>query len=157
MKVLNLFRIKNLLQNMSHYMSTILTIWIVITFIPGCCVRRLTHERLQGVLWMQTSGEYAAVVLQTFKLARFRLEEALNDSNWTAEIEQQSQEYSYLPPAIVVDIDESILNNTPFQARIIKNNKDFDSQMWRDWVREAKASAIPGAVQFLQYAHTSSL
>ena len=57
-----------------------------------------------------------------------------------------------MPPAIIVDLDETILDNRPFQMRLIREGRDFDEELWNEWVTNARVEAIPGSVEFLQYA-----
>jgi acid phosphatase len=77
----------------------------------------------------------------------------LEDSYWTASVEQSNSDYiSSLPPAIILDIDETVLDNSPFQARMIKQGKSYNSADWNAWCNEANAEAIPGAVTFTREA-----
>jgi len=71
----------------------------------GDPLRGLSHEQLQGVLWVQTSAEFEAVLTSTFAAARAALEPALDDEAWTAALEQQG-DVSGRQPAVIVDVDE---------------------------------------------------
>jgi acid phosphatase len=109
------------------------------------------HENLNAVLWVQTALEYEASALQAFRLARIQLDAALADPRWTAAIEQQG-DASKLPPAVIVDVDETVLDNSYYQARMIRDNTVYAAATWDPWVEEARATAVPGAVEFAQYA-----
>jgi 5'-nucleotidase (lipoprotein e(P4) family) len=61
---------------------------------------------------------------------------------------------SNLKRAVVVDVDETVLDNSHYQAELIVNRQPFTSASWIEWCNRAKASAIPGAVDFLKYAAT---
>ncbi len=74
---------------------------------------------------------------------------ALRDPNWNAVLEQ-GDHGGDLPPAIIVDIDETILNNAGHAARAIIARKGFVQEIWRAWVRETVAPAVPGAVDYLR-------
>ena len=106
---------------------------------------------LMATLWVQNSAEYEAITLQTYKQAEAKLAEALEDSSWTASVEQHSG-FSKLPPAIVLDIDETVLDNSYYQARLILDNDSFSEESWADWVYESNATAIKGAVKFTKMA-----
>lgn len=108
-------------------------------------------EKLNAVLWVQAAAEYRANALQAFNNARFMLERALADRTWTA-LGEQTGDYSALPPAVVLDIDETIIDNSPSEARRIHSGTPFTEEEWAKWVDEAKAEAIPGAVDFTQEA-----
>jgi len=142
----------------------ILLIGISMTGLIGCagtapkhatpehnCTHRITHENLNAVTWMQTSGEFPALSHQAFNLARLALDKALADNSITAAVEQ-SGDYQTLPPAIITDADETIIDNSPFQAWVTKENLDYGKETWARWTSKAEAEAIPGSVEFLQYA-----
>lgn len=112
---------------------------------------RHTHENLNAVLWMQTSVEYRAVTEQAYRLARLQLDAALTDPTWTAAVEQTG-DVSHLPPAVVLDLDETVLDNSGFQARQALDSLPYTEASWNAWCEERRAGAIPGAVEFLRYA-----
>jgi 5'-nucleotidase (lipoprotein e(P4) family) len=101
---------------------------------------------------MQRSAEYKATTLGAFALARIRLEQALTDANWTAAPREQTGAYQALPPAVLLDIDESIIDNSGYQAWMTLNDTLFDPKTWNAYVNTVTSLAIPGAVEFAQYA-----
>ena len=109
------------------------------------------HENLNAVVWMQTAEEYEATALQAYRLAQMQLEAGLKDPSWTAALEQTG-DFAKLPPAVVLDIDETVLDNSYFQARQVRDRAPYSEERWGEWVREARATAIPGALAFTQYA-----
>lgn len=109
------------------------------------------HENLNAVLWVQTALEYEASALQAYRLAQLQLEAALADRSWTAALEQQPGASS-LQPAVIVDVDETVLDNSYYQARMIRDNTSFTATTWDPWVLEARATAIPGAAEFARFA-----
>jgi 5'-nucleotidase (lipoprotein e(P4) family) len=110
------------------------------------------QSALNSTLWAGTAVEHDAAALQTYHLAKLMLDRALRDRTSTAAIEQQGVAFRVLPPAIIMDIDETILDNSPFEARLLAKGTGYDATMWQDWVAEAKAKPIPGAVDFARYA-----
>jgi 5'-nucleotidase (lipoprotein e(P4) family) len=115
-----------------------------------------THENLNATLWMQTAVEYRASALQAYHAARLALDAAVADPHWSAATEQ-SADASTKPLAVVLDLDETVLDNSPFEARMIAGSTadtpvPYDEAVWRRWVAERKATAIPGAAEFLRYA-----
>ncbi|UCC55267.1 MAG: hypothetical protein JSU75_07755 [Gammaproteobacteria bacterium] len=110
-----------------------------------------SHEMLNATLWAQSSAEYEAVTRQVYRVARANLDEALADPHWRAALEQTG-DYADLPPAIVLDLDETILDNTSYEVRIIRELKKYSRASFADWCREVDAPAIPGAKEFLDYA-----
>jgi acid phosphatase len=107
---------------------------------------------LYATLWIQTSAEYRASAWQAYAAARSSLERALADSTWTAAIEQEGTDFGRLPPAIILDVDETVLDNSPNQARLIRSGGEFDPDSWEEWVEESRAPPVPGAPEFLTRA-----
>ncbi|MDR9419044.1 5'-nucleotidase, lipoprotein e(P4) family [Gracilimonas sp.] len=111
------------------------------------------NKTTQATLWVQNAAEYKAHALQAYNTAERMLPLAIEDSYWTASINQEeNQNFSSLPPAVILDIDETVLDNSPFQARMIKQGKTFNVEDWNAWCNQAEADAITGAVAFTNYA-----
>ena len=94
-----------------------------------------------AILWTQASGEMRALSYQAFNLARMVLDRDL-----------RMRHRGRLRPAIIVDIDETILDNSRYQATLLKNHQTHSGQRFTEWVNRAEAAALPGAVEFLRYA-----
>ncbi|MGH9458717.1 MAG: 5'-nucleotidase, lipoprotein e(P4) family, partial [Thermoanaerobaculia bacterium] len=112
---------------------------------------RADHRLLYATLWLQTAAEYRAAALQTFTTAGRAVEDALADPVWTAAVEQETAPAG-LPPAVIVDIDETVLDNSPYEARLIRDRETFSGETWNAWVEERAALAVPGAVEFAREA-----
>ena len=110
------------------------------------------NDLLNAVLWMQRSVEYKASALTAFALARLRLDQALTDPSWTAAPKEQTGAYQTLPPAVILDIDETILDNSGYQAWMTLKDTTFDPKTWNAYVNTVSSVAIPGAVEFSKYA-----
>ena len=109
-------------------------------------------ETVRATEWVRTSAEYRALSLQAYSAAGATLEQALADSGWTAALEQEGTPFRDLPPAVILDVDETVLDNSPFQERMIRQDSDFDPGEWARWVDEASAEAVPGALSFTRRA-----
>ncbi|HVJ39051.1 MAG TPA: 5'-nucleotidase, lipoprotein e(P4) family [Stenotrophomonas sp.] len=110
-------------------------------------------DNLNAVLWMQRSEEYRALSEQTYRAAADRLDEALKEANWDALVpEERGNTAKGLKPAVVMDVDETVLDNSPYQARLIRDNQEYDEVTWSQWVAEKKAKALPGVVDFAKAA-----
>ena len=106
---------------------------------------------LNGTVWMQTSAEYAALTTQAYRAAGLAVTAALADPNWTAAYEQ-TNDFRGLPPAVILDLDETVLDNSAQEVGVIRSGKPFTEEGFVKWVKEARAGAIPGAVEFLHAA-----
>ncbi len=99
-----------------------------------------------GILFMQKAAEYRALCYQAFNLARMSLDADEKNRRKLPKTERKK------PRAVVVDIDETMLDNSPAQADSIKNRSPFNLKEWYAWGEMRKAKAIPGAVEFANYA-----
>lgn len=116
------------------------------------------HEKLQGSVWIQKSGEYSAVALQTFNMAEKNLDQALNDPTWTAVLGQKADlPNEQLKPAVILDLDETVLDNSAFNAYLIENNMEHNPSIWGQWVMAAEARLVPGAKEFLQVVESKNV
>jgi 5'-nucleotidase (lipoprotein e(P4) family) len=112
-----------------------------------------THDNLNAVAWVQTSVEYRAITTQTFRAAADHLDVALKEKNWDALIPgERGNAAAGLKPAVVMDVDETVLDNSPYQARLIRDGKEYDEISWDQWVAEKKAKPLPGVVDFARAA-----
>src|SRR5262245_58945936 len=114
-------------------------------------------DLLNAVLWMQRAVEYKASALTAFALARIRLDQALEDRNWTAAPKEQTGTYQSLPPAIILDIDESILDNSGYQAWMTVKGTSFDPKTWNAYVNTMTSLPIPGAPELAKYADSKGV
>jgi 5'-nucleotidase (lipoprotein e(P4) family) len=111
------------------------------------------HDNLNATVWMQTAAEYEAIVRGTYAAALVLLDAALADPAWNALPEsERSEGFESLPPAIIVDADETMIDNSPFQARGVREVLGYSRERWLAWVNERRARAMPGAVEFAQQA-----
>jgi len=92
-----------------------------------------------AILWTQSSAEYRALAYQTFSLAKLR-------------IDQDLRHRSAKRRAVIVDVDETVLDNSRFQAELVLRDAAYTAENWKAWCDRAEAGAVPGAVDFLKYA-----
>ena len=109
------------------------------------CCGSCPHDRMEmAILWLQRSAEVKALFYQGYNLARMELDRQLR-----------------LNPgkklAVVVDIDETVLDNSPYQAQRMKAGKGYTTKSWNRWCNKASAKALPGAKGFLRYASSKGV
>lgn len=110
------------------------------------------NDFLESVFWTQRSVEFKGNAMGIYALARLRLEQGLADKSWTAAPVEQKGDFANLPPAIVLDIDETLLDNSPYQAWQVRTNTPFSVKTWNEFCNARISRAVPGAVEFTQYA-----
>lgn len=96
---------------------------------------------LYSTLWMQTAAEYRACAYQAYNYA-------------TLILKQDMQKTYDKPRAIIVDVDETVIDNTVYEAWQIKDNIKYPDK-FDDWINSAEGQAIPGAKEFLNFAADS--
>ena len=101
-----------------------------------------------GVLYMQKAAEYRALAYQAFNVARMQLDADFDKKN----LKGLPKAARKMPRAIVLDIDETMLDNSPAQALGIKTNTPYNPADWYKWSKLEKAKPVPGAVDFVNYA-----
>ena len=94
-------------------------------------------------LFQQKAAEYRALCFQAYNIARLRLDEYKPLTN--------------KPRAIVTDIDETVLDNSPYEAHRVLQGNDYDPASWYEWTAKASADTLPGAASFLKYAASKGI
>jgi 5'-nucleotidase (lipoprotein e(P4) family) len=90
-------------------------------------------------LWQNASAEAHRLYQQCYELARIRLAENL-------------KKVTSGTPAVIVDIDETVLDNSPYEVHLVANGRIYDDATWKEWTAKGQATALPGAVEFLIHA-----
>ncbi|MGQ4660658.1 HAD family acid phosphatase [Lysobacter sp. F6437] len=115
-------------------------------------------DNLNAVLWMQASAEYDAAATQTWRAAIAGLDAALAHPTWDALLpSERGNPATGLPPAVIVDVDETVLDNSPYQARLVRDGAEYASRTWAGWVAERAATAVPGVNEFARAADTRGI
>lgn len=115
-----------------------LIIMNIVIFILGC--QGSDNAKLpNSIKWVRTSVEYEAICIQTYRSAWEAVKAA----------DQQSDEQW----AIVLDVDETVLDNSLYEATTAEKGLSYPTG-WADWVLSAKADAVPGAKAFIDSVHT---
>ena len=110
-------------------------------------------DNLNAVLWVQASSEYRALSEQTYRAAADHLDKALAEKHWDALVTgERANAPVGLKPAVIMDVDETVLDNSPYQARLVQGGKEFNDLTWDAWVAEKKARPVPGVVDFAKAA-----
>lgn len=115
-------------------------------------------DNLNAVLWVQRSAEYRAVAETIYRAATDKLDTALKTPGWDALVpEERANASRNLPPAVVMDVDETVLDNSPYQARLVRDGLEYKEATWDAWVREEKAQPVPGVVEFARAAQARGI
>lgn len=112
------------------------------------------NDNLNAVAWTQTAIEHDLIYREVYRAAGEKLRAALKDPKWDAlpNSDRKQPLSAKLKPAVIVDIDETVLDNSPYQARLVANGKAYDEFTWSEWCREKRAKPLPGALEFAKDA-----
>ena len=95
----------------------------------------LNEESVLALSWMQNAAEFKALSYQAFNIAKLR---------WDTDKQAGKK-------AIIVDVDETIIDNSPFNGGLIGKDYGYNDVRWKEWAEDKSATAIPGAVAFLNH------
>lgn len=97
---------------------------------------QLTQQNVDASVWFNTSAEAHYIFLQTYNYATEKLSTGVEQSR------------SAKPAAVIVDLDETVLDNSPYQMRRIVAGEGYTEGSWAEWVNAANAQALPGSLEF---------
>lgn len=133
--------------------KTIIALGIVSTLLSACSIHKTqpstttvpysnieSNGKLYAAVFQQSAAEYQALCLQAFNIATLQLDIAL-----------QNKEYKK-PLAIVTDIDETFLDNSPYAVQMAREGKVFDERTWNNWTAKGNAIPLAGSITFFKYA-----
>lgn len=98
---------------------------------------------LNATLWQQHADEQKALYIQAFNWGKQRLSELPKVSD--------------KPYAVVVDIDETVLDNSPYEAQCILDGHGYTKETWAEWVELGVAEPLPGAVAFSKFCESQDI
>ncbi|MEZ5428145.1 MAG: 5'-nucleotidase, lipoprotein e(P4) family [Pyrinomonadaceae bacterium] len=105
--------------------------------------------QVAAILFQQKAAEYRALTYQAFNIAKMQLDADFDKKS----LKKLPKAERKKPRAVVVDVDETVLDNSPHQAFLVKQHLPFMMDSWLKWGEMRRAKPIPGAVDFLNYAH----
>lgn len=126
------------LQKLSRLCGIVIA--IALPFMIGCATKapqRMVDQNTQSVIWMQNAGEYQALCYQAFNVAKQSVDRAkeTETSKW----------------AVVVDLDETMLDNSPYAAWQLLHGQPYEPATWDAWCRGESTPAMPGSLDFARY------
>lgn len=127
---------------------TVIFSLLFLSIVSACSVKKAEMSptlggKLYTSSWIQRSAEYKALCLQAYNIATWRVDQLAAEA---------ARNGTSMPMAIVTDIDETILDNTPNSVYQALRGKDFNAESWSRWCEMAKADTLSGALAFFQHA-----
>ncbi len=115
-----------------------IAILVLIGYQP-IAAQSIPDQSVMTVLWVQRSAEYRALCYQAYNLAELRVKEYLTH----ADTERKA--------AVIFDIDETLLDNSPQEALNITEGKPYTPERWKEWTDQASAGTVPGSLEFCHF------
>ncbi len=112
-------------------------------------------ENLNSIVWVRTSAEYPVATRQVYSSARGNLARALFEPEWNAL--RDAPMCDGCPPAVILDLDETVLDNSGYDALLLTRGESFNWETWRAWLANDRAEAVPGAVEFVRAARAAGV
>jgi acid phosphatase len=118
----------------------------------GACAQQAPSEDEPSlaIRWVHNAAEFEALCLQAYRAAGDFLDSAMSNPDWSAL--PQQQDAADLPPAIILDVDETVVSNVEFQLTL---EPPFRNSKLDDWNNANRAKPIPGAVEFVSVARAA--
>jgi 5'-nucleotidase (lipoprotein e(P4) family) len=132
----------DLMKEIKSRLKLAVVVMVAMGFLISCAytTKDLNEQSVLALDWVQTSAEFRAISYQNYNLARMNLDRFL--SSYTGS----------KPVAVITDMDETITDNSQYQAGLVGQDYGFSSKTWGPWIASGQAKAMPGAVEFFNYA-----
>ena len=101
------------------------------------------YGKMFTTIYQQRAAEYRALCLQAYNIAHWQLD--------------QYKPSGDKPKAIITDIDETVLDNSPYQAHQALLGNDYDHATWLEWTNKSAADTLAGSATFLKYAASKGI
>jgi len=112
---------------------------MISAIVCGCATTSKVQENLDAVLWVQSSAEFVAATTSTYAAASTALKKIVADD--PIRVDQM---------VVVMDVDETILDNSAYQAQSVLDNKDYQDESFDRFAARRETPAIPGSIDFIK-------
>ena len=129
-------------------------VFISMLVCTSCATPPISHspDRDLGLLWVNHAAEYEALTRQAYQSATDSLAEFIENPLWSAHPGQQDA--GNLPTAVILDVDETVMNNSKFQ---ISFERPFSNSKLEKWNDEHISDPVPGVMEFVTAARAASV
>ncbi len=97
-------------------------------------IRAKEHSFSTALDWVTTSAEYRFIARAIYDQAIEYVKSSNFGTGWT----------------VVMDVDETILDNSGYQKNLERNGESYTDESWDQWVRSEQADLVPGAKLFIE-------
>ena len=121
---------------------------IYIIYISFLCFALSNVVKLPNdIRWVTNSSEYKVLCEQIYHTAWNNISKLIHNKKISWGINTQ-QEW-----VIVMDLDETVLDNSQYQVELFENNETFNMNSWAQWVNREEAKLVPCVKQYIDLLH----
>ncbi len=102
------------------------------------------------VRWVRESKEYVALCNQVYANAIDKLKDTISPNNYSLNIINNNY-------AVVMDLDETVLDNSDYQVELYNKNEQYNPDSWDEWVVKEDAKLVPGAYDYISFLRNHNI
>ncbi len=121
-------------------------IFFLISFYTTFIFAKLPND----VRWVRESKEYVALCNQVYANAIDKLKDTISPNNYSLNIINNNY-------AVVMDLDETVLDNSVYQVELYNKNEKYNPDSWDEWVIKEDAKLVPGAYDYISFLRNHNI
>ena len=111
----------------------------------------LLNDKLPNdVRWVRNSSEYKSLCHQVYSQAIYKLEKKIKHNKFSLNTRQNNY-------AVIMDLDETVLDNSDYQVDLFDKNQTFNMDSWATWVEKEEAKLVPGAQKYINHLRKNNI
>ena len=121
-------------------------IFFLISFYTTFIFAKLPND----VRWVRESKEYIALCNQVYANAIDKLKDTISPNNYSLNIINNNY-------AVVMDLDETVLDNSDYQVELYNKNEKYNPDSWDEWVIKEDAKLVPSAYYYISFLRNHNI
>ena len=111
----------------------------------------LLNDKLPNdVRWVRNSVEYKSLCHQVYSQAIYKLEQKVKHNKFSLNTHKNNY-------AVIMDLDETVLDNSDYQVDLFDKNQTFNMDSWATWVEKEEAKLVPGAQKYINHLRKNNI
>ena len=102
------------------------------------------------VRWVRESNEYIALCNQVYANAINKLKDTLSPNQYSLNIFHNNY-------AVVMDLDETVLDNSYYQVELYNKKEKYNPDSWDEWVLKEEAGLVPGTYEYIRFLRNNDI
>jgi len=102
------------------------------------------------VRWVRESNEYIALCNQVYANAINKLKDTLSPNQYSLNILHNNY-------AVVMDLDETVLDNSYYQVELYNKKEKYNPDSWDEWVLKEEAGLVPGTYEYIRFLRNNNI